>query len=1505
MAECPLGNEEQPAAANSPHPDDEVVHEEIASSSSQAPINLHRCTMFLGQYTSNISVNYERSSTTATPRVPSAETPHDYKRDYGRAVKETKFDYRALLQDSGVLSCGEGLFNESAMGNTTRVQEFIARDPESVMYQNKRGNTPLHAAAFGGHMDTVITLVSNKAQLEKKNKDGYTALVSAIFGDEPNVVKYLLESGSKSNTASKRGLTPLHVAAREGHERCVKELLSVPTPSDVNCKDGRGYTPLFIAIKKHYMPTIRLLVEHQGINLGLKDARQRNSLHIAAICGNNFAVEQILKAKPTLINVQGNDGFTALHLAASKGHLDITRTLLQQQICSTYLKSTKGHTALHLAVIEKRYECAKALVDNGADVNAQDEGGNTCLHLAMMKVLTASEAMLESSMKDKDKTAKECDDIQQKMFQLLVQHPSVDMTLKNSKDLNCLHFAAGSGNTFATDQILEVKPSLINTTQNDGCTALHLAVLEGHAHIVSTLVKQKNCSKDVKNTKGHTALHLAIIEKHYECAKALVDNGADVNAQDDNGNTCLHLAMMKVLTSIEAMLDAALKDKDKTAILCDDIQQEMFQLLVQHQSVDMTLKNNKDLNCLHFAAGSGNTFATDKIVEAKPSLINTTQNDGCTALHLAVLEGHAHIVSTLVKQKNCSKDVKNTKGHTALHLAIIKKHYECAKVLVDNGADVNAQDDEGNTCLHLVMMKVLTSIEAMLDAALKDKDETAKLWDDFQQEAFQLLVQHPSVDMTLKNNKDLNCLHLAAGSGNKFATDKILEFKPSLINTTQNDGCTALHLAVLEGHAHIVSTLAKQEHCLKDLKNAKGHTALHLAVIKRHYECAKALVDNGVDVNSTDDDGNTCLHLVMRKVLTSIEEMLDATNKDKEECSKDLKNVDGQTALHLATSKKNYACVKALVDSGADVNAQDKDGETSLHLAMKTEMSEQAASKEVPVAKLTEKDVKETSGTNNTEYEQKILETLIQQTNLRLLNNKDYNCLHYAALKGKRFVVEKILEANPSLINTTGNDSNTTLHMAASNGFADILTTLLQKENCQKDIRNASKQTALHLAVNECNLKCIEVLLEYGADVNAKDIHDSTSLHLAIAKISMKNISALSSTKDDGDMDHQVFATIKEYQKVIKLLVEHPTIDLTLTDKTGFNCLHSAAINGNSFAVKIMLAAKPSLIDTTCTADKGTALHLAVLNNHTDIVATLCEKGRNETIPNVNAQTPLHLAADNCNTKSVEILLNMGANVNAQDKDGDTCLHLLLKKSLQEATSSTVKKQKGVPKSSLEIQNLIRMLLRDDRIDVTLRDNNRDNCLHFAAFSGNDDAVKLILKAMPSVINERNETFTPLHIASLYDHADVVQTLAKQGNCNKDLQNCNSQTALHIAIDKNHYQCIEALVNNGANVNIKDSGGNTSLHLVMMKESTQAMLRSASKEELLDIVKKKEEDGSVRNGRTNLVALITSLLKHGANIHLLNNKGENVAHFAPNSSVQSFLEELFERFTSIPKQPGT
>ena len=63
-----------------------------------------------------------------------------------------------------------------------------------------------------------------------------------------------------------------------------------------------------------------------------------------------------------------------------------------------------------------------------------------------------------------------------------------------------------------------------------------------------------------------------------------------------------------------------------------------------------------------------------------------------------------------------------------------------------------------------------------------------------------------------------------------------------------------------------------------------------------------------------------------------------------------------------------------------------------------------------------------------------------------------------------------------------------------------------------------------------------------------------------------------------------------------------------------------------------------------------------------------------------------------------------------------------------------------------------------------------------------------------------------------------------QGKANMDIQNVNLQTALHLAVERQHTQIVRLLVREGCNLNIADKDGDTPLHEAL-RHHTLSQLR--------------------------------------------------------------------------------
>ena len=312
-------------------------------------------------------------------------------------------------------------------------------------------------------------------------------------------------------------------------------------------------------------------------------------------------------------------------------------------------------------------------------------------------------------------------------------------------------------------------------------------------------------------------------------------------------------------------------------------------------------------------------------------------------------------------------------GRTPLHSSLMGGNVVATQHLIEQGAQVDARDKNGESGLHLAASRGDTSIDAvrvLLDAApaslLNQQDQTGKTalhhtaYCDGCLVAKELIAR--GADTEACDKYGWTTLHLASRIGVVETAKALLEMEANIEALTP-DGETPVQIASYYGRYRMVQFLAsagatiddacnltenaalfaaaEYDHVDKleaalatgvadiDCQDLKGNTALHLAAMWGSVDAVAALIKAGANCMLVNDQGDSPLHcaVINQAPGTDIISLLLAANADI-----DARNADKRTPLHRA-ARVNAMAVKALVDARANVNASDIRGERPLHIA--------------------------------------------------------------------------------------------------------------------------------------------------------------------------------------------------------------------------------------------------------------------------------------------------------------------------------------------------------------------------------------------------------------------------------------------------------------------------------------------------------------------------------------------------------------------------------------------
>ncbi|MGA2222165.1 MAG: ankyrin repeat domain-containing protein [Verrucomicrobiia bacterium] len=213
----------------------------------------------------------------------------------------------------GFAFCGE-IHEAVGKGDLEKVKALLKANPDLVFSKDDDGGTPLHYVALPDKRFLANYVYGDKTALAKAYKS------------RREIAELLLNHKADINVKNKRDETPLFIAARKGDQDIVELLLN--NHADVNTKTKEGRTPLFEAACKGLKDIVKLLLDNKA-DVNASEVNGWTPLHSAVSMSANKDVVELLLIHKADSNAKLRSGETPLGLAIRTGHKDIAELLRQ------------------------------------------------------------------------------------------------------------------------------------------------------------------------------------------------------------------------------------------------------------------------------------------------------------------------------------------------------------------------------------------------------------------------------------------------------------------------------------------------------------------------------------------------------------------------------------------------------------------------------------------------------------------------------------------------------------------------------------------------------------------------------------------------------------------------------------------------------------------------------------------------------------------------------------------------------------------------------------------------------------------------------------------------------------------------------------------------------------------------------------------------------------------------------------------------------------------------
>ena len=286
-----------------------------------------------------------------------------------------------------------------------------------------------------------------------------------------------------------------------------------------------------------------------------------------------------------------------------------------------------------------------------------------------------------------------------------------------------------AGSTDDVKQILSLRKATARDVTEFGVSLLHLAANMGNVELVRLLI-QEGADVNAQDEDGDSPLHSAMVRAdNYDVARTLLENGADLSSRAIDGKTPLHTFFNTTVSQVlmrDEWVEKVLSDSEHLSIAhmlawSSRSTVALFQRGLLYDHGDMMSTDSFGRTSVHFATSRGNIDILSYLLsQLSLEQVEKRDDSGRTPFLYAAESSRAPQVIDMLEAKGCDVSVVDSADRGALHWAARWKNFDAVKRLV-------TRVDEG--ALPFTNMKTLRISEEAKEKRAKDICQYIRDWE--------------------------------------------------------------------------------------------------------------------------------------------------------------------------------------------------------------------------------------------------------------------------------------------------------------------------------------------------------------------------------------------------------------------------------------------------------------------------------------------------------------------------------------------------------------------------------------------------------------------------------------------------------------------------------------------------------------------------------------------------------------------------------------------------------